>query len=256
MEPPGGAATICSDHLEGYAWGENVGWIRLGTATGCTPHTYTNASSADYGVNRDGAGNLSGYAWGANVGWIDFAPAGGGVRVDPATGDYSGYAWGENVGWIKLGYAAPESNVDPESRWAWSTDAGWIDFNPLHGGVTVCPDHLEGYAWGENVGWIRLGTADGCNTHTYANSAPTDYGVNRDSDGTLSGYAWGTDVGWIDFAPADGGVHIDPATGQFVGHAWGENVGWVSFHSAGPVPYGVSMKIYRIFLSLAIKQAN
>lgn len=93
---------VCADHLEGYAWGENVGWIRMGTVTGCPAHTYPNTSNSDYGVNRDGAGDLSGFAWGTNVGWINFDPANGGVRVDPITGRLEGYAWGENVGWIRF----------------------------------------------------------------------------------------------------------------------------------------------------------
>lgn len=179
--------------------------------------------------------------------------AGGGVQIDSATGDFSGYAWGENIGWIKMGYTIPSSNIDPEARWAWSTDAGWINFNPLHGGVMVCADHLEGYAWGENVGWIRLGTATGCDAHTYDNTSSTDYGVNRAGDGTLSGYAWGTNIGWIRFDPAGGGVQIDSTTGDFSGYAWSENVGWIHFGSAGPVAYRVSMLLYRIFLPLVIR---
>ena len=35
---------VYDDHLEGYAWGENVGWIRLGTHAGGGAHTYGNAS--------------------------------------------------------------------------------------------------------------------------------------------------------------------------------------------------------------------
>ena len=68
-----------------------------------------NTSAADYGVNRDGDGNLSGYGWGTNVGWINFSPDDGGVSIDPATGDFSGYAWGENVGWINFNSSGPVS---------------------------------------------------------------------------------------------------------------------------------------------------
>jgi len=110
FNPPNGGVTVCGDHLEGYAWGENVGWIRLGTYSGGDAHTYTNTSAADYGVNRDGDGNLSGYAWGTNVGWINFDPDGDeGVTIDSITGDFSGYAWGENVGWIHFNSSGPVS---------------------------------------------------------------------------------------------------------------------------------------------------
>jgi hypothetical protein len=161
---------------------------------------------------------------------------------------------GITVGLLSVAYAATNSNINPEAKWAWSTNAGWINFNPPNGGVTVFGDHLEGYAWGENVGWIRLGTYTGGGEHTYANDAADTYGVNRDEDGMLSGYAWGTNVGWINFDP-DGaeGVTIDPVTGDFDGYAWGENVGWIHFNSSGPVPYKVAMLLYRIYLSLVIK---
>jgi hypothetical protein len=78
-----------------------------------------------------------------------------------------------------------------------SCSAGWINFNPTHGEVTVYADHLEGYAWGENIGWIRLGTHTGGGAHTYTNDAAGTYGVNNDGSGSLSGYAWGTNVGRI-----------------------------------------------------------
>ena len=109
FSPPSGGVTVCGDHLEGYAWGENVGWIRMGAYSGGDAHTYGNTSAADYGVNRDGDGNLSGYGWGTNVGWINFSPDDGGVSIDPATGDFSGYAWGENVGWISFNNSGPVS---------------------------------------------------------------------------------------------------------------------------------------------------
>jgi len=62
-------------------------------------------------------------------------------------------------------YAA---NIDATDKWAWGGNAGWLNFNPTHGGgVTVFDDHLEGYAWAENIGWIRLGTHTTGGTHTY-----------------------------------------------------------------------------------------
>jgi len=100
FQPEHGGVVIYADHLEGYAWGENVGWIRLGTHEDGDTHTYANTSAANYGVNRDAAGNLSGYAWGTNIGWINFDPQHGGVSIEPLTGSFVGYAWGENIGWI------------------------------------------------------------------------------------------------------------------------------------------------------------
>jgi hypothetical protein len=163
-------------------------------------------------------------------------------------------AIGIAVGLFSVVYASTSSTIDPQARWAWSTNTGWINFDPPNGGVRVCCDHLEGYAWGENVGWIRMGTYTGCDSHTYSNTSAADYGVNRDGDGNLSGYAWGTNVGWINFDPdGDEGVTIDPLTGDFGGYAWGENVGWIHFNGSYPVLYKVSVLLYHIYLSLAMK---
>ena len=133
------------------------------------------------------------------------------------------------------------AGIDSAAKYAWSTNAGWINFNPTASGdVAVYGDHLEGYAWAENVGWIRLGTHTGGSPHTYGNTAAANYGVNRDPSGALAGYGWGANVGWINFAPTGGGVTIDPGTGAFAGYAWGENVGWISLKGGnGATAYGV-----------------
>jgi hypothetical protein len=82
------------------------------------------------------------------------------------------------------------AGIDPTAKWAWTTNAGWINFNPTGGDVAVYGDHLEGYIWAENVGWIRLGTHTGGSPHTYGNSDAANYGVNRDPSGSLAGYGW------------------------------------------------------------------
>ena len=121
--------------------------------------------------------------------------------------------------------------------------------------MTVYSDNLEGYAWGENTGWIRLGTYTGGGSHTYANTTKDNYGVNRDGSGNLSGYAWSTNVGWINFSPTHGGVTIDPATGSFDGYAWGENVGWIHFKGTGAVAYNVvtDWRVNYLYLPILFK---
>lgn len=126
-------------------------------------------------------------------------------------------------------------NIDPLDKYAWSTNAGWINFNTLSTEANVYKDHLEGFVWGENIGWIRLGTHTGGGEFTYLNTTADNYGVNRSTDGSLSGYAWAANVGWIKFDPTYGGVSIDPL-GVFDGYAWGENIGWIKFKGSG---YGV-----------------
>ncbi len=152
-------------------------------------------------------------------------------------------------------YAA--GNIDATNKWAWGGNAGWINFNPTHGGgVTIYDDHLEGYAWAENIGWARLGTYTGGGTHTYANTAADNYGVNRDGSGNLSGYAWSSVAGWINFNPTHGQqATIDPTTGEFDGYAWGENVGWIHFKNTGANAYGVvtGFTIQSTYLPIIIK---
>lgn len=109
-------AVIGEFYCTGYVWSANAGWIGLGNmpANGVW---YSNATSDDWGVNRDLQGNLSGNAWGANIGWITFETNYGKPRVDLATGNFTGYAYGANVGWIGL------SNVHAHVRTA-SLDPG------------------------------------------------------------------------------------------------------------------------------------
>lgn len=47
--------------LTGYAWSENIGWIKF--------------SGPGYGVDYDKvAGQFSGYGWSENIGWIKLIP--------------------------------------------------------------------------------------------------------------------------------------------------------------------------------------
>lgn len=131
---------------------------------------------------------------------------------------------------------AQASNIDTDNKYAWSTNAGWVNFRPENGGVTVYPDHLEGYAWAENIGWIKLGSYIGGGTHSYENTSVDNWGVNRHSD-SLEGYAWSSNIGWINFNPGnnpDGGVIVNEETSQLTGYAWSENIGWIHFDNGEP----------------------
>ncbi|MDO8592690.1 MAG: carboxypeptidase regulatory-like domain-containing protein [bacterium] len=105
-----------------------------------------------------------------------------------------------------------DGTIDASNKYAWSENAGWIDFAPANGGVRVTDSGLSGYAFGENIGWINLGS------------------ITNDGNGNLTGYAWSENAGWIDFAPPAAGVIINSA-GQFTGRAYGENIGWLNFDS-------------------------
>lgn len=129
-------------------------------------------------------------------------------------------------------------NIDPGNKYAWSENAGWINFRPGNGsgGAFIYDDHLDGYVWAENIGWVKLGgSVGGGSPDYYANTSSTNWGVNSDASGNLSGYGWSENVGWINFDSANGGpVTVNTSTGNFDGYAWGENVGWVHFQNTGP----------------------
>jgi hypothetical protein len=98
---------VCSGHV----YSANTGWIHLGSGLPANGVSYLNNSSSDFGVNRDGLGNLSGLAYGANIGWLLFTnrtstgASFDGPRVDPLTGRFSGSVYGSNIGWISLSNA-------------------------------------------------------------------------------------------------------------------------------------------------------
>ncbi|MEZ5480585.1 MAG: Ig-like domain-containing protein [Thiolinea sp.] len=135
-------------------------------------------------------------------------------------------------------YAA---SIDSNAKYAWSENAGWLNFAATGGNVKVLPDHLEGYVWADNLGWIRLGTHTAGDSHTYTNDSATTYGVNRNSsNGTLSGYAWSETAGWINFGATGGNAAIAD-DGTFSGYAWGDNIGWIKL--AGTAHNGSAYRV-------------
>ena len=129
--------------------------------------------------------------------------------------------------------ALGSGNIDANNKFAWSENAGWFNFNPTNGGVTVVverPQWLSGYAWAENIGWVKLGNAAG---GPYANTATNTWGVNIIS-GKLTGYAWSETCGWMRFDPTNASVTLDWPTGTFDGYAWAENLGWIHFRNGSP----------------------
>lgn len=97
--------------FSGWAWSENLGWIRLGKYDPGNPND-------NYGVYINQAGQLMGYGWSANAGWLSFNygdlnDCPDGVCGSPRSGDgrISGWAkflaadpyQGSWTGWLHLG---------------------------------------------------------------------------------------------------------------------------------------------------------
>ena len=131
-------------NLSGWAWSDNIGWIRFNSITPPDPDDDYN-----YGVDVDElTGIFSGYAWSDNIGWISFneaelinCPSGTcQAKLDFLTDEVSGWAKTINIGdgweeWISLRGSIPDYGVsfnDSNNEfegWAWSDDFGWISFN-------------------------------------------------------------------------------------------------------------------------------
>jgi hypothetical protein len=131
------------------------------------------------------------------------------------------------------------TDVLPEHRFAWSGNAGWLNWRDAgdpqgSAGAAYYGGHLGGLLWAENAGWITLGDGTPTDGRQYGNTDGSDCGVNIDPfSGELSGYAWGENIGWINFR---GGAIADPANAarldfdefRLRGYAWAENVGWIN----------------------------
>lgn len=145
--------------------------------------------------------------------------------------------WRKTIGWAMVLAVAvagsmvlADGNIDPANNFAWSENAGWINFAPTNGGVTVRVGHgLSGFAWAENIGWIKLAAVGS----TYGNTTTNDWGVKLVGK-TLQGFGWSENAGWINFAPTNGGVAI--SNGWLNGYAWSENAGWIHLNGTN---YGV-----------------
>lgn len=113
--------------------------------------------------------------------------------------------------------------------WAWSDTIGWIQFDPVFGGVFIddATGDFSGYAWSDNIGWIDFaGTNLDWATGEVTGWANAIAGADYD-DG------WTGDISMSGISP-DYSVNVDLSTGEFSGWAWGSDVvGWISFGGAG-----------------------
>jgi len=120
-------------------------------------------------------GNSNAFLYAANAGWIHTKPA---TSYGFRTGDTvcSGFLYAANFGWIHAGIGEPTNGIRYSNIGS--------DY-----GINVMPDgKLRGYAWGQNIGWIRFENAG-------------DPSINL-TTGTLTGLAWSGNIGWINLATA------------------------------------------------------
>jgi hypothetical protein len=129
-----------------------------------------------------------------------------------------------------------DSTINPASRYAYSANAGWINFRHDQpappNGIVFGEYFLSGSAYGANFGWIDFGDGTPTNGIQYQNDSAADCGVNHDGRGNLSGYAYGANIGWINFGWASPGdvnrPRVNLLTGAFSGYAYSANMGWIN----------------------------
>jgi len=129
--------------------------------------------------------------------------------------------------------ATAQSNVDPDNKFAWQENTGFVNFRDAGGGadgVVIGSDFFSGFAWSENAGFINFGDGAPANGVAYSNTDGSDHGVNVLSTGFLDGLAWAENLGWVNcgaepFIGADGARLED---GRLRGWCWLENAGWLN----------------------------
>jgi hypothetical protein len=161
------------------------------------------------------------------------------------------------MGIIALGMGAKTTEAQAPGTpkaitgWAWSSNIGWIKFDPTGGASDVYynPGNgaVSGYAWSPNIGWVDFGPSGGYPAAPNSGAAlPASH-----ADGPMTGWAkaitgsmTGGWDGWIklsdpSWAPdTDGLKGVTSVTGSggkgyLKGYAWGsEVVGWVNFDPA------------------------
>ena len=111
--------------------------------------------------------------------------------------------------------------------------------------------NLSGWAWSSNIGWISFNSTNDHDPNTIGvQQSAVNYGVNKNSNGTLVGYAWSSNIGWIQFGglsgfPVGGGTqsqNVDVAGNNPKG--WtkalsADNNGWDGWISMSGSGYGV-----------------
>jgi hypothetical protein len=172
------------DNLHGFAWSDLYGWISF------------NSTNCDINGNGviDSPGDDSRPVGCQGVGTT---VPNYGVNVNPATGDFSGYAWSSNAGWI---------DFSPDEPYPLSGPAYSAKLNFGTGNVT---GWAKVVALGDE-GWIKMRKEPG--------DSGGDYSVTVSSN-DFHGWAWnGNDddsgVGWISFHCGDTGA-VACATSEY-----------------------------------------
>lgn len=111
---------------------------------------------------------------------------------------------------LKVMASITDGTILSGSEYAWGENVGWINLGTVEGDVHITNTAVTGYMWDSIYGWVNL--------------SPTGSGVVNNGEGVLSGFAWSAGAGFIDFS----GVTIN-TSGKFTGQAQGAIYGRINF---------------------------
>jgi hypothetical protein len=170
-----------------------------------------------------------------------------------------GWAWSENIGWISFNSLDCDNN--PEDGLSDGVPPGCPSLGtPISSygvNVNLTTGWFSGYAWSENIGWIRFDPVSDFSTGLYPENpqqpaqlniltnqvigwARACAGLDDDGDGIPNNCQGPTRTdgwdGWIKFNHGQPNeVSFDASSGHFHGYAWGSDVvDWISFNCANP----------------------
>jgi hypothetical protein len=201
--------------VSGYAWSENIGWVKFKGKT----------QGGDwYGVDIDPAtGDFSGHAWSENIGWISFNRSetsdppfspfdtGSGAIAKFGT-DCGGANW--VCGWARALSACQaslwdETNKKCTGNGAGDRTGGWDGWIKLRGtaqdsspygvwlDITVTPQEFKNFAWGFNVsGWVSF---NGCLRDK--NGLAAGYTINENGGAVINDFSGNGNTGTLFNSP-------------------------------------------------------
>ncbi len=171
-------------------------------------------------------GNVSGWMWG---GTTDDSLLGSG---NPGITSVNDPAFAAGAGWISLngpayGITIPLAGDGPVVGHAWSSNLGWLDFQPA-GPYPAAPNHGVSREGLSLTGWARFVAFENTPDNVF-NNAPVSIGP-ANAPNNYGGYD-----GWVKFSGVTAGgqaygVASDPANpGLVVGDVYSGDFGWIHF---------------------------
>jgi len=275
------AVAATADNVSGYAWSENIGWISF-NCIACDPPA---SGAQTYDVTSDSTVNpkfttVTLDPLDVQIGGVQVVTAGvTGVDGDPVTSVTGSFLTdNQTTGPVSFSLISG-TNIEGTWQGSWTMNDTYCynygaditatsssgstrtlelrfeangpsceSFDVDYGVNVDGSGAFSGYAWSENIGWIKFDPEgpyplEGSSYSAELNLATNEASgwaracagaANSDCTGGTNPDSGGWD-GWINMrgTSPDYGVSWNPGTKEFSGFAWGSDVvGWISFNCA------------------------